>query len=147
MEALIGNPTTFVSEIIWTVINFFLLLFLLKRFLYNPIIRFTEERQARMDAKLLEEKDAKARVAENEERILNEKTKSREEARQLLAQSADALEKQHAQVMSEARAASSKRLKDGEAELAERRDKTAEKLREATPDLAALLSKRLLNEE
>ena len=147
MEALIGNPTTFVSEIIWTVINFFLLLFLLKRFLYNPIIRFTEERQARMDAKLLEEKDAKARVAENEERILNEKTKSREEARQLLAQSADALEKQHARVMSEARAASSKRLKDGEAELAERRDKTAEKLREATPELAALLSKRLLNEE
>ena len=147
MEALIGNPTTFVSEIIWTVINFFLLLFLLKRFLYNPIIRFTEERQARMDAKLLEEKDAKARVAENEERILNEKTKSREEARQLLAQSSDALEKQHAQVMSEARAASSKRLKDGEAELAERRDKTAEKLREATPELAALLSKRLLNEE
>ena len=147
MEALIGNPTTFVSEIIWTVINFFLLLFLLKRFLYNPIIRFTEERQARMDAKLLEEKDAKARVAENEERILNEKTKSREEARQLLAQSADALEKQHAQVMSEARAASSKRLKDGEAELAERRDMTAEKLREATPELAALLSKRLLNEE
>ena len=147
MEALIGNPTTFVSEIIWTVINFFLLLFLLKRFLYNPIIRFTEERQARMDAKLLEEKDAKARVAENEERILNEKTKSREEARQLLAQSADALEKQHAQVMSEARAASSKRLKDGEAELAERRDKTAEKLREATPELATLLSKRLLNEE
>ena len=147
MEALIGNPTTFVSEIIWTVINFFLLLFLLKRFLYNPIIRFTEERQARMDAKLLEEKDAKARVAENEARILNEKTKSREEARQLLAQSADALEKQHAQVMSEARAASSKRLKDGEAELAERRDKTAEKLREATPELAALLSKRLLNEE
>jgi len=147
MEALIGNPTTFVSETIWTVINFFLLLFLLKRFLYNPIIRFTEERQARMDAKLLEEKDAKARVAENEERILNEKTKSREEARQLLAQSADALEKQHAQVMSEARAASSKRLKDGEAELAERRDKTAEKLREATPELAALLSKRLLNEE
>lgn len=135
------------SELIWTVINFFLLLFLLKRFLYNPIIRFTEERQARMDAKLLEEKDAKARVAENEERILNEKTKSREEARQLLAQSADALEKQHAQVMSEARAASSKRLKDGEAELAERRDKTAEKLREATPELAALLSKRLLNEE
>ena len=136
-----------ISELIWTVINFFLLLFLLKRFLYNPIIRFTEERQARMDAKLLEEKDAKARVAENEERILNEKTKSREEARQLLAQSADALEKQHAQVMSEARAASSKRLKDGEAELAERRDKTAEKLREATPELAALLSKRLLNEE
>ena len=28
------------SELIWTIINFFLLMFLLKRFLYTPILRF-----------------------------------------------------------------------------------------------------------
>ena len=147
MEALIGNPTTFVSEIIWTVINFFLLLFLLKRFLYNPIIRFTEERQARMDAKLAEEKEAQTKVAENDERILGEKAKSREEAKQILARSADELEKSHTEAMSQARAASGKLLKDGQAGLAAQKEKTAEKLREATPELAALLAKRLLNEE
>ena len=41
-----------ISELIWTVINFFLLLFLLNRFLYKPVISFMEERQARIDAKL-----------------------------------------------------------------------------------------------
>lgn len=147
MEALIGNPTTFVSEIIWTVINFFLLLFLLKRFLFNPIIRFTEDRQARMDAKLSEEKEAQTRVAENDERILSEKAKSREEAKHILAQSADEREKKHAAAMTEARAESTQLLKDGEKELGVRKEKTAEKLREATPELAALLAKRLLNEE
>ena len=39
-----------ISELIWTVINFFLLLFLLNRFLYKPVISFMEQRQARIDA-------------------------------------------------------------------------------------------------
>ena len=48
-----------ISELIWTVINFFLLMFLLNRFLYKPVISFMEKRQARIDAGLQEEQDAK----------------------------------------------------------------------------------------
>ena len=70
-----------ISELIWTVINFFLLLFLLNRFLYKPVISFMEERQARIDAKLREEEEAKARIEENDARLLDEKAKSREEAK------------------------------------------------------------------
>ena len=69
-----------ISETIWTVINFFLLYFLLKHFLYTPVLRFMEKRQAGIDAKLNVERDAKTQVAENEERLLTEKEKSREEA-------------------------------------------------------------------
>ena len=58
-----------ISELIWTVINFFLLLFLLNRFLYKPVISFMEERQARIDAKLREEEEAKARIEENDARL------------------------------------------------------------------------------
>lgn len=135
------------SELIWTVINFFLLLFLLKHFLYTPVLRFMEDRQARMDAKLNEEKQAQTKVEENDARLQSQKAKSREEAKRILAQSGDELEKRHAEAMSQARAASSQVLKDGEAALSEQREKTAEALRTATPELAELLAKRLLNEE
>lgn len=135
------------SELIWTVINFFLLLFLLKHFLYTPVLRFMEDRQARMDAKLNEEKQAQAKVEENDARLQSQKAKSREEAKRILAQSGDELEKRHAEAMSQARAASSQVLKDGETALSEQREKTAEALRTATPELAELLAKRLLNEE
>ncbi|MBQ9663767.1 MAG: hypothetical protein IJV40_11515 [Oscillospiraceae bacterium] len=135
------------SELIWTVINFFLLLFLLKHFLYTPVLRFMEDRQARMDAKLNEEKQAQDKVEENDARLQSQKAKSREEAKRILAQSGDELEKRHAEAMSQARAASSQVLKDGEAALSEQREKTAEALRTATPELAELLAKRLLNEE
>ena len=104
METLIGNPATFVSELVWTVINFFLLFFLLKRFLFTPVIRFTEERKSRMDAKLAVEQDAKARASENDEKLAAEKEKAREEARCILSEAEESREKHHAAAVAEMKA-------------------------------------------
>ena len=38
------------SELIWTILCFLALLFLLNRFLYQPLVRFMDERKARIDA-------------------------------------------------------------------------------------------------
>ena len=62
-----------ISELIWTVINFFLLMFLLNRFLYKPVISFMEKRQARIDAGLQEEQDAKTCIEKNDERLQEKK--------------------------------------------------------------------------
>ena len=72
------------SELIWTIINFFLLMFLLKRFLYTPILRFMAARQARVDAGLEAERSAQAQVQENDQRLADEKAASREEAKRIL---------------------------------------------------------------
>lgn len=135
------------SEVIWTVINFFLLYFSLKHFLYTPVLRFVENRKAGIEEKLKVEEDAKTRVAENEERLQEEKAKARMEAKQLLEQADEELEKRHEAAVREARANAGKLLKDGEAELQERRKRTAGKLHEAAPAMAELLAKRLLSEE
>ena len=120
-----------ISELIWTVINFFLLLFLLNRFLYKPVISFMEQRQARIDAKLREEEEAKARIEENDARILEEKTRSREEAKKLLALNAEEIEKHNAEVLQEAKKASVQNRKDSEAALSQKQEKTAQQLHEA----------------
>ena len=72
------------SELIWTIINFFLLMFLLKRFLYTPILRFMAARQARVDAGLEAERSAQAQVQENDRRLADEKAASRGEAKRIL---------------------------------------------------------------
>ena len=69
-----------VSELIWTIVNFFLLYFLLKRFLYDPITRFMDARRERLDEALEKEREAQARVAENDEQIEQEKELRRAEA-------------------------------------------------------------------
>lgn len=135
------------SELIWTVINFFLLLFLLNRFLYQPIIRFTEERQRKMDEKLAQEQSAKAEISENEERISAEKLRCREEAKEILTNLAGTMEQKHAEVVQQARTASGENLKKADEELADRREKTAEALQNATPELAELLTRQLLEQQ
>ena len=136
-----------ISELIWIVINFFLLLFLLNRFLYKPVISFMEQRQARIDAKLREEEEAKARIEENDARILDEKARSREEAKKILALNAEEIEKHNAEVLQEAKKASVQNRKDSEAALSQKQEKTAQQLHEAAPELAAMLAEKLLSEE
>ena len=47
-----------ISEVIWTIICFFALLFVLKTFLFGPLIRHMDERQKRIDAGLDEARQA-----------------------------------------------------------------------------------------
>ena len=135
-----------ISELIWTVINFFLLLFLLNRFLYQPVIRFMEDRQARIDGKLAEEQDARSRVTENEQRLSEMKTAQRAEAKRLLEQMHEEQEQIHDSALQEARRESVRNRKGGETALQQEKELSSEKLHEAVPELAELLTKRLLSE-
>ena len=136
-----------VSDLIWTIINFLLLCLLLNHFLYKPVLRFMDDRQARVDAKLSEKRDAEAQAAENDARLEAEKAKSRDEAKRILTQADADTEEQHAAAMLQAREDAAQDRKDAEADLEARREKTAEKLGEATPELADLLARHLLGEE
>lgn len=61
-----------ISELVLTILNFLLLWFLLNKFLFKPVIRFTEERQSRINAGLEAEKNTMERQQE-EQRILEER--------------------------------------------------------------------------
>ena len=135
-----------VSELIWTVINFFLLMFLLNRFLYKPVITFMENRQARVDAGLQKEQDAKTAVKENDERLEKEKAESREEAKQLLKKNAEELEQHSAAMLKEAKEAAALDRKVSEEALAAKQGQTAERLQTAAPELASVLAGHLLGE-
>lgn len=72
------------SELIWTVICFFVLLFLLKRFLYTPLIRHMDERRARVQEELDERCRADEALADNAHRLDGERERERQEAKSLL---------------------------------------------------------------
>ena len=75
-----------VSEVIWTIVCFFALLFVLKKFLFDPLIRFMEQRQAAIDQGLEKGRDAQRKKDENDA-ALRESWKERSvEAKQLLAE-------------------------------------------------------------
>ena len=136
-----------ISELIWTVINFLLLLFLLRRFLYRPICRFMDARQARIDAGLEKERAAQDALREEEARQDEEQQEARARAKSLLQQT----ETVTAEESREALLAARQELREAEEQARERlqADSRREEVRlaEAEPALAALLARRLLQEE
>lgn len=129
------------SELVLTIISFFLLLFLLNKFLYTPVLKFMRERQARIDAGLEKECAANAEAAENEKRIEDAKTQRREEAKAILAKQrtddgraheecAKQLLKDSAKERQEARVRVEAMAKDAKAKLDTEKDELANALAE-----------------
>ena len=136
-----------ISELIWTVINFFLLMFLLKHFLYTPIIRLLDERKAKLEEGLEAERKAKETVEENRSRLDAETAETRKEAELLLSQSQAEDERRSAEMIAAAREqaeAGLKALQDGyEEELAQE----LSALSSHRQELSSLLAARLLGQE
>ena len=134
-----------VSELIWTIVNFFLLYFLLKRFLYTPVVRFLDARQARLDEAEKKEAEARAAADEIDRQIEEQKALRREEAAEILAEAQKADAEQSRQSFAEAKEAAARALEDANASLRAEQERERASLASDTPELAAMLAERLLN--
>ena len=135
------------SELIWTIINFFLLYFLLKRFLYDPITRFMDARRERLDKALEQEREAQARVAENDEQIEQEKELRRAEAKKLIAEAAEADKSRSAEAAKAERTSDRAAMAETEERLAAESEREKAELDARTKELAAALAQQLLHGE
>lgn len=133
-----------ISELIWTIINFFLLYFLLKRFLYGPILRHMDARRERLDKALEAEKAAEERIEETEEQIEREKSARRDEADELIAAEERAAAARSAEALSAARTGAESALADGQSRLEESSARERAALQEETDALAELLAQNIL---
>ena len=133
-----------ISELIWTIINFFLLYFLLKRFLYGPILRHMDARRERLDKALEAEKAAEERIEETEEQIEREKRARRDEADELIAAAERAAAARSAEALSAARTGAESALADGQSRLEESSARERAALQEETDALAELLAQNIL---
>ena len=135
-----------ISELIWTVINFFLLLFLLKRFLFDPICSFMDQRQARIDAGFEAERRAGEELRANEERLDAEKAESRLEAGRILNQAGEEDREHSARNLEQAKDEAGQARLEAAERLNAQREQEEAALQEKEPELASLLASRLLGE-
>lgn len=81
-----------ISELLLTVLSFFVLMFLLNKLLYKPVIRFREQRQGRVDASFERERLAKEQQAKLEEEIRQQRSARLKEAEGIAAQTSSQAE-------------------------------------------------------
>ena len=133
------------SEVIWTILCFFALLFVLDRLLYRPLVRFMDERKARVDAGLNEEAAACAAIEEDERDLEREREERLQEAKNELRAEKDRSEVRRAEALREAKQLAAETAEQGKSEAAALREQTDRELHLRRDELAGRLAERLLN--
>ena len=133
--------------ILWTWVVFLVLLFVLRKWAWGPILEALEAREKRIQQALDEaarERDEAGRVLEEQRELLNE---AREQAQNILADSRKAGEKVRAELTEEARRQKEKILEQARDEIGRERDHALETLRREAVDLSIAAATRVLNRE
>ncbi len=133
-----------VSEVIWTVICFFALLFVLKKFLFNPLIHFMDERKARIEAGLAEGREAQQKKEENAEELKESWKVRSAEAKQLLAEGKAADEKERSKVLQQAQTEATQAMRQAQERVQQEGDQARSEVNEKMDELVDVLAKQLL---
>lgn len=134
-----------VSEVIWTIVCFFALLFVLKKFLFDPLLRFMEQRQAAIDQGLERGRDAQRKKDENDA-ALREKWRERSvEVKQLLAEGKTADDRERAWVLESTQKEINKALQEANQRIEQERRQMCADAQEQLPQLVSILAQQLLS--
>lgn len=136
-----------VPEFIWTIINFFLLMFLLKKFLYTPILRVLDERKAKVEAGLEEGHKAEKALKENELVLKAELAESGAEARRKISDARGVAEKAKSEAIAAAHAEAAGIHDDVLCRVEADEVKARADVEDSMPELVAALTKRLLHSD
>ncbi|MFC2079365.1 F0F1 ATP synthase subunit B [Candidatus Bipolaricaulota bacterium] len=133
--------------LVFSVVNFIILLFLLRRLLFKPALEFLDRRReqiaARIEAARQSESQAQQLVAERE----SELTQARARADDIFEEARREAEGIIAKAKEAAKVDAAKILSDGKQRLERERDRMIHDLREAYAEIAILGAERVLDRE
>ena len=135
-----------VSESIWAVICFLVLLVVLKKLLYDPIIRVMDARRAHVADGLEAGRQAKQARDENDAAITQAKRETAQQAGAILQEARSADEKARQAALTDARKETAQSMKDARENLREEEARVSSALEQDMPELVELLTDALLKE-
>ncbi len=145
MEALEALGINLPS-LLWHTINFLLLVGLLTKFLYKPVIRIMDDRSARIRESMEHADAIKEQLAKTSEETRLQLEAARKEGQAILEQANQIAEKVRGQARQEAQAEADKIVAKARAQLEQEREQTVAELRREMADLVVSAATRVIGE-
>ena len=135
-----------VSELIWTILCFFVLLFVLKKLLLDPILKVMDARKATVEEGLEAGRQAKIARDENDEALQQAKKDAAQQANVLVQEAKSADEKARQAAVAEAKQSAAQSMKDRREQLKAEEQAVSAELEQELPALVETLASALLKE-
>ena len=133
------------AEFLWTIISFFLFMFLLKKVLYEPILKVMDARSERIKAGLEEGKNAQKALDESKAQLAAELSEKGGEARRLISDARSEAEKAKGEVLSTAHTEAEQLHKQVREKVSAEEAAEVSSVESDMPELVAILSNKLLH--
>jgi F-type H+-transporting ATPase subunit b len=146
MEAF-GTLGLNLGGFLWHLVNFLLLLFLLQRFLFPPILKMLDERQARIRESMERAEALQAESARATETVRAQLDEARREGQNIITQATQIAERIKTDRQQQAQAEYETILKRAQEDAARERDRAYAELRAQIADLAVLAAGRILHRQ
>ena len=128
------------------VINFIILFALLSIFLYRPVLKMLDERQARIKDSMEQAEQIRQQTARSEEEIKAHLEKGRKEGQAIIAQATQIGERVKEEAKESARQEAGSLIAKARTEIQRDRDKTIEELRQEFANIAILAAEKVIKE-
>ena len=135
-----------VSELIWTILCFFVLLFVLKKFLLDPLLQVLDARNANVAEGLEAGRQAQLAREENDEALLQAKKDAAQQASALMQEAKSADEKARQAAVAEAKQSAAQSMRDTREQLHAEEQAVSAELEQELPALVETLAAALLKE-
>lgn len=129
------------------IINFLVLLFVLYKFAYGPILAMLEKRQKRIEKGLKDADEARRKLAESEEKQKEILKKARVEAKEIIEKARLQSERVKSELAAEAKAQAEKVIADAKAEIDREKQKTILEIKSEIGELVVAAVERVLEEK
>ncbi|HZT05914.1 MAG TPA: F0F1 ATP synthase subunit B [Chloroflexota bacterium] len=127
-----------ITAVVWHTVNFLILLWVLQRFLYRPVLNMLDQRAARIRDSMAQAESVRAETARLEQESRSILDTARRESQEILAQA----NRNSERILSESRQAAQQEaehiVERARADLARERDQAFQELRQQIADLAVL---------
>lgn len=132
---------------LWTIVVFLLVLFVLGKFAWGPILGQVEEREDSIRRSIEEARTMRAEAESLLEEHRAQLADARRQAQEIVAEGREAGERLRREVESKAREEADRMLERARAEIGRERDQALEAIREESVDLALAAASRILDEK
>lgn len=133
-----------VPDLVWSIINFIALVFILKIFLYKPILGMLDARKEEIAGKYRQADEARNEAMSLKDEYVQEMQKAKAEAQEIINQASKLGEEAKASIIAEARINATNLTDKAKEEIRLEKEKAKAELRNEVADLAVLAAGKVL---
>lgn len=132
------------DKFIWQVVNFFILLFLLKKFAFKPIMNMLDERKQSIEDAINNAESAKAESEKLRQEYETRLAEAKQDAQEIIAKATKLGEQMKNEIVSNAQNEANKAVQRAQEEIAREKDQAISALRDEVAVLAVMAAGKVL---